>query len=217
MIPGLLDGRPRRSSRGPLFYSSLAADGSCRCASTRRFARHNWTPPLAWACEWSGCGGERRGRSRSDKARGALPNGLAEAVRRRLAGFAQRGAAGAVRRRRGQPADRRTNAAWSLRTREELTELLTRAAAAGISGQVHAIGDAAVRAVLDVFASTRRTNGPLHAASRARAAGRSRQTRPALARWAWLPPSSRSTCAATLSPRGSRGGSVPRTLSRCAR
>ncbi|MEX2546543.1 MAG: amidohydrolase [Chloroflexota bacterium] len=35
----------------------------------------------------------------------------------------------------------------------ELAELLGRAAAAGISGQVHAIGDAAVRSVLDVFAA----------------------------------------------------------------
>lgn len=37
---------------------------------------------------------------------------------------------------------------------EELSELLARAATAGISGQVHAIGDAAVRSVLDVFAGT---------------------------------------------------------------
>jgi predicted amidohydrolase YtcJ len=43
----------------------------------------------------------------------------------------------------------------------ELAEDLTRAAAAGISGQVHAIGDAAVRAALDVFAATPR--GPLAA------------------------------------------------------
>lgn len=35
---------------------------------------------------------------------------------------------------------------------EELAELITRAGAAGISGQVHAIGDAAVRTALDVFA-----------------------------------------------------------------
>jgi predicted amidohydrolase YtcJ len=37
---------------------------------------------------------------------------------------------------------------------EELTELLGRAAEAGISGQVHAIGDGAVRSVLDVFEKT---------------------------------------------------------------
>ena len=37
---------------------------------------------------------------------------------------------------------------------QELAELLGRAAAAGISGQVHAIGDAAVRTALDVFATT---------------------------------------------------------------
>jgi predicted amidohydrolase YtcJ len=43
----------------------------------------------------------------------------------------------------------------------ELAEDLARAAAAGISGQVHAIGDAAVRAVLDVFATT--AHGPLAA------------------------------------------------------
>jgi len=36
----------------------------------------------------------------------------------------------------------------------ELAALLRRAASAGISGQVHAIGDAAVRTVLDVFAGT---------------------------------------------------------------
>jgi predicted amidohydrolase YtcJ len=38
----------------------------------------------------------------------------------------------------------------------ELAEDLARAAAAGMSGQVHAIGDAAVRAALDVFATTAR-------------------------------------------------------------
>jgi hypothetical protein len=42
---------------------------------------------------------------------------------------------------------------------EELREDLTSAAQAGISGQVHAIGDAAVRAVLDVFETVPR--GPL--------------------------------------------------------
>ena len=36
---------------------------------------------------------------------------------------------------------------------EELVQLLDRAASAGISGQVHAIGDAAVRTVLDVFSA----------------------------------------------------------------
>jgi len=41
----------------------------------------------------------------------------------------------------------------------ELAADLERAASAGISGQVHAIGDAAVRAVLDVFGTSRR--GPL--------------------------------------------------------
>lgn len=39
-----------------------------------------------------------------------------------------------------------------LSDRDELSELLNRAAAAGISGQVHAIGDAAVRMALDVLA-----------------------------------------------------------------
>src|SRR3970282_171390 len=43
----------------------------------------------------------------------------------------------------------------------ELAADLTRAAQAGISGQVHAIGDAAVRAALDVFATVPR--GPLAA------------------------------------------------------
>jgi predicted amidohydrolase YtcJ len=43
----------------------------------------------------------------------------------------------------------------------EIAALLARAAAAGISGQVHAIGDAAVRAVLDVLAVT--PPGPLPA------------------------------------------------------
>ena len=44
---------------------------------------------------------------------------------------------------------------------EEIAADLTRAAASGISGQVHAIGDAAVRAVLDVFGGVPR--GPLSA------------------------------------------------------
>ena len=44
---------------------------------------------------------------------------------------------------------------------EELAELLTRAAGAGISAQVHAIGDAAVRLALDGFASTTAADRPL--------------------------------------------------------
>ena len=42
---------------------------------------------------------------------------------------------------------------------DELAELLGRASAAGISGQVHAIGDAAVRTVLDVFAAAPSSSG----------------------------------------------------------
>jgi hypothetical protein len=48
-----------------------------------------------------------------------------------------------------------------LDTAEELAADLTRAASSGISGQVHAIGDAAVRTVLDVFEAVPR--GPLPA------------------------------------------------------
>jgi predicted amidohydrolase YtcJ len=44
---------------------------------------------------------------------------------------------------------------------EELSDLLTRAADAAITGQVHAIGDAAVRMVLDVFATAKSHGGPL--------------------------------------------------------
>jgi predicted amidohydrolase YtcJ len=44
---------------------------------------------------------------------------------------------------------------------EELTELLTRAAEEGITGKVHALGDWAVRTVLDVFAAMPRNDSPL--------------------------------------------------------
>jgi predicted amidohydrolase YtcJ len=48
-----------------------------------------------------------------------------------------------------------------LESADEIEADLARAAAGGISGQVHAIGDAAVRSVLDVFARVPR--GPLPA------------------------------------------------------
>ena len=44
---------------------------------------------------------------------------------------------------------------------DELSELLGAAARVGIAGQVHAIGDAAVRMVLDVFADSPRADTPL--------------------------------------------------------
>ena len=44
---------------------------------------------------------------------------------------------------------------------EELTDLLTRAASGGIVGQVHAIGDAAVRSALDVYQKLPANDGPM--------------------------------------------------------
>jgi hypothetical protein len=48
------------------------------------------------------------------------------------------------------------------RSRERLTELAARAAAAGIASQIHAIGDAAVRAVLDALAGVPGVGGARH-------------------------------------------------------
>jgi predicted amidohydrolase YtcJ len=44
---------------------------------------------------------------------------------------------------------------------DELADLLQRAAAGGVVGQVHAIGDAAVRMALDVFGQAPRVDAPL--------------------------------------------------------
>ena len=85
----------------------------------------------------------------------AGPRRLAEAVRRRDAGVADRGAARRHRARARPAARRRTGDGASGRHRQRaLRELVERAAAGGIATQIHAIGDAAVRAALDVLAPT---------------------------------------------------------------
>ena len=49
-----------------------------------------------------------------------------------------------------------------LRTREQLAEVATRAAEAGIASEIHAIGDGAVRTVLDVIESLPAVDGAMH-------------------------------------------------------
>ena len=91
----------------------------------------------------------------------------------------------------------------------ELRELVERAAAGGIATQIHAIGDAAVRAALDVLEPTA-AHGPVHAQDRARPAarpGRSSDGSPRPASW---PASSPSISAAMPRRPGGCGATGPR-------
>lgn len=158
--PGELTAEPSLV-RIPLFYSALAADGRLPLrvhASIR-------APQLDTAIELGLLSGQRVAASvGSDRV---ATNG---AERYRM-GWLKLFADGSLGSRSAAVLEPYEDAESNLPTggprgmvltdAEELTDLLVRAAHAGISGQVHAIGDAAVRTVLDVFASTPVVQGPL--------------------------------------------------------
>ncbi len=135
--PGEL-GSERAIKRGPLFYRALAAAGRLPLrvhASVR-------APQLDRAIELGLASGQSVGRYTmgwlklfADGSLGSRSAALLEPY----ADVADNPPTGGDR-------------GMFLTDRAELAELLGRAAEAGISGQVHAIGDAAVRTVLDVLA-----------------------------------------------------------------
>jgi predicted amidohydrolase YtcJ len=150
--PGEL-GSDTQIKRGPLFYRALAAAGRLPLrvhASIR-------APQLERAIELGLVSGQEV----------ATDGDPADPVARRLAkryrmGWLKLFADGALGSRSAAMLEPYSDAEVNpptggdrgmvLTDRAELAELLGRAAGAGISGQVHAIGDAAVRTVLDVFA-----------------------------------------------------------------
>ncbi len=150
--PGEL-GSDTQIKRGPLFYRALAAAGRLPLrvhASVR-------APQLERAIELGLVSGQEV----------AADGDPADPVARRLAeryrmGWLKLFADGALGSRSAAMLEPYTDAdvnpptggdrGMVLTDRAELAELLGRAAGAGISGQVHAIGDAAVRTVLNVFA-----------------------------------------------------------------
>ena len=152
--PGEL-GSDTQIKRGPVFYRALAAAGRLPLrvhASIR-------APQLAHAIELGLVSGEGTGRYRmgwlklfADGSLGSRSAAMLEPYTDAATNPPTGGPRGMV-----------------LTDRAELAELLGRAAGAGISGQVHAIGDAAVRTVLDVLA--RRAPGATHAPRGARATG----------------------------------------------
>jgi predicted amidohydrolase YtcJ len=144
--PGELSSSPR-IRRGPLFYRRLAELGRLplRVHSSIRATE------LDHALELNLRSGEGIGRYRmgwlklfADGSLGSRSAALLEPY----ADAAERPPIGGPR-------------GMFLDSADEIAALLTKAARGGISGQVHAIGDAAVRTVLDVFARVPR--GPLPA------------------------------------------------------
>lgn len=147
--------------RGPLFYTSLAADGRLplRVHSSIRAAQ------LETAMD----GGLFSGQGVDAGAKGDRESSQ-RAARYRM-GWLKLFADGSLGSRSAVLLEPYDDAAINpptggprgmiLTDAEELTDLLSRAANAGITGQVHAIGDGAVRTVLDVFATTPSAKGPL--------------------------------------------------------
>ena len=86
-----------------------------------------------------------------------------------------------------------------LRDGPQLAELAGRAAEAGIASQIHAIGDGAVRTVLDVLATAARGAGRAGIAWSTPSSS-TRPTWPASRPWASPPPCSPATCSATRRP-----------------
>ncbi len=151
--PGELGGDPM-IKRGPVFYRALAAQGRLPLrvhASVR-------AQQLARAIELGLASGQ--GVAPETDASDPTARMLAEHYRM---GWLKLFADGSLGSRSAALLEPYTDAAVNpptggergmvLTDAEELAELLGRAAGAGISGQVHAIGDAAVRATLDVLES----------------------------------------------------------------
>ena len=140
-----------------------------RAAGPRRPHRRlpgRWPPPGAWACgctpciraeqlDIAGAEGLRSGQPLGPDPLGSPPDGLAQDLRGRIARLANRGAAAS--RSSAFPASLRrpttATACGSSRPRS-CEPRRTRAAALGITTQIHGIGDAAVRAALDALAPT---------------------------------------------------------------
>jgi predicted amidohydrolase YtcJ len=144
--PGELTAEPR-IRRGPLAYRALAERGRLpiRVNSSIRAAE------LENAIELGLHSGEGIGRYRMGWLKLFADGSLGSRSAALLSPYSD----AATRPPTGGPSG------MFLDTPEELAADLTRAASAAISGQVHAIGDAAVRRVLDVFARVPR--GPLPA------------------------------------------------------
>ncbi|MEO6349935.1 MAG: amidohydrolase [Candidatus Limnocylindrales bacterium] len=130
----------RDITRGPVFYRSVAEEGALplRVHSSIRAVQ------LERAVEMGLVSGARTGRYRmgwlklfADGSLGSRSAALLAPYEDAAANVPTGGPSGMV-----------------LTDAEELTELLTRAAQARIAGQIHAIGDAAVRMVLNVFEAT---------------------------------------------------------------
>jgi hypothetical protein len=136
--PGEL-GDDTRISRGPLLYRRLAEEGRPTLyvhASIR-------APQLARAIELGLRSGQSVGRYRMGWLKLFADGSLGS----RSAALLEPYTDADERPPTGGPAG------MFLTDRVELTELVRRAADAGIASQIHAIGDAAVRAALDVFAA----------------------------------------------------------------
>ena len=136
--PGELTG-DTELDRGPLLYRALAESGRLpmRVHSSVR------APQLQRAFELGFRSGESIGRYRSGWLKLFADGSLGSRNAALLAPYDD-----------AAPESSPGNATGMVMTdAEELTELLTRAGEAGISGQVHAIGDAAVRMALDVYES----------------------------------------------------------------
>jgi predicted amidohydrolase YtcJ len=137
----------RTMKRGPLFYRDIAAAGGLplRVHGSIR------APQLELAIELAWRSGERVGRYTagwlklfSDGSLGSRSAALLEPYLDAIEHPPTGGPTGMV-----------------VTDSDELRELLLAAGAAGITGQVHAIGDAAVRMALDVFAGIREEESPL--------------------------------------------------------
>ena len=140
--PGELTG-DTRISRGPLLYRSLAEAGRLplRVHAAVR------APQLARAIELGLRSGQRVGRYTMGWLKLFADGSLGSRSAALLAPYTDAQANPPTGGPQGM----------YLTEPDELAELLRRAEEAGISGQVHALGDAAVRAVLDIFAALPRT------------------------------------------------------------
>jgi predicted amidohydrolase YtcJ len=125
-------------SRGPLFYRALAE----RAVLPLRVHASIRAPQLDRAIELGLASGHRTGRFRMGWIKLFADGSLGSRSAAMLAPYTDAEANPPTGGPRGMV----------LTDAEELGDLLRQAAEAGISGQVHAIGDAAVRMVLDVFA-----------------------------------------------------------------
>ncbi|HEY7025803.1 MAG TPA: amidohydrolase [Candidatus Limnocylindrales bacterium] len=144
--PGLLNADPLMQ-RGPLFYRDLAEEGRLplRVAASIRSSQIEHAREIGWRS------GQSVGRYSSgwlklfaDGSLGSRSAALLEPYLDRDINPPTGGPCGMV-----------------VTDADELIELLRQAADGGVVGQVHAIGDAAVRMVLDVFAETPAIDSPL--------------------------------------------------------